>query len=91
MGLTLIEFLDEESKEIIYLHSVSQAITIMLKLIARLFPLRAIKLFLRFLASLASAIVIVSGYLFFISNNGRNAIDKSEDDDYENELTEESD
>ncbi|MBT7155991.1 MAG: hypothetical protein HN945_26390 [Deltaproteobacteria bacterium] len=68
----------------------------MLKLIARLFPLRAIKLFLRFLASLASAIVIVSGYLFFISNNGRdredeNAIDKSEDDDYENELTEESD
>jgi hypothetical protein len=44
----------------------------MLKLIAKLFPVKAIKLFLRFLASLASAIVIVSGYLFFISNSERN-------------------
>lgn len=40
----------------------------MLKLTAKLIPIRAIKLLLKFLASLASAIVVVSGYLFFVSN-----------------------
>ncbi len=66
----------------------------MLKLIVKLFPFRAIKLFLRFLAALASAIVIVSGYLFFISNSERNeenenAIKESVPDD--NDLEEEID
>jgi hypothetical protein len=66
----------------------------MLKLIIKLFPFRVIKLFLRLLASLASAIVIVSGYLLFISNNERNAENENaikENEVDENNATEEFD
>ncbi len=60
----------------------------MLKLTFKLIPFRAIKLLLKLLASLASAIVVVSGYLFFISNIDRSrdaeiAIDNSDADDGE--------
>ena len=48
----------------------------MLKLTIKLIPFRAIKFLLKLLASLASAIVVVSGYLFFVSN-----VDKSRDAD----------
>jgi len=44
----------------------------MLKLTIKLIPIRAFKLLLKLLASLASAIVVVSGYLFFVSNMERN-------------------
>ncbi len=44
----------------------------MLKLTFKLIPFRTIKLVLKLLASLASAIVVVSGYLFFISNTEKN-------------------
>lgn len=40
----------------------------MLKLTVKLIPIRAIKWLLKLLASFASAIVVVSGYLFFVSN-----------------------
>jgi len=44
----------------------------MLKLTFKLIPFRTIKLIIKLLASLASAIVVVSGYLFFISNAEKN-------------------
>lgn len=43
----------------------------MFRLTAKLIPFRLIKLILKFIASLASAIMVVSGYLFFISNTDR--------------------
>jgi len=94
MGQTPIEFFTRSQNRSIFLDSVSQATKIMLRLIVKLFPFKAIKLFLRFLASLASAIVIVSGYLLFISNNERNEENDStsnENEVEENNITEESD
>lgn len=44
----------------------------MLKLTIKLIPFRAIKLLFKILASLASAIVVVSGFLLFVSNIDRN-------------------
>lgn len=62
----------------------------MLKLTIKLIPFRAIKFLFKLLASLASAIVVVSGYLFFISNVERNRdedlpINSSDSDDSEAE------
>jgi hypothetical protein len=41
------------------------------KILAAIFSLKTIKCILRVLASLASAILFVSGYLFFISNTDK--------------------
>ncbi|MFH2131389.1 MAG: hypothetical protein ABIK68_13520 [bacterium] len=48
----------------------------MAKFSIKLIPFRVVKLFLKFLAALASAIVVVSGYLFFISNNERSRVNE---------------
>lgn len=62
----------------------------MLKLTFKLIPFRAIKLLFKFLASLASAIVVVSGYLFFVSSIDRTgeeevSLDNAEDSDAESD------
>ncbi|NQU65624.1 MAG: hypothetical protein HQ517_15260 [SAR324 cluster bacterium] len=58
----------------------------MLKIISKLIPFRIIKLIFRLMASMASAIVIVSGYLLLVSNDERNresdtAFESDETDD----------